>query len=162
MAGRKAHERPEKILVAMLDLGGGGTKALKYEDIVVRAFDLYPDEFALRGYPQYPDSSDIHKPLYGPLKKDGFVRAGNKTFALTARGVEAARQLSAAAGGDAREAARDGNRMTRDIKAEVDRMMASPATKLFANGDHSRILDTDFFNFAGCTVRTPKMTFLVG
>ena len=52
----------------MYRLAHGHTSALKYEDIVVKAFELYPEEFALRGYSQYPDSSDIHKPLYGPLK----------------------------------------------------------------------------------------------
>ena len=51
----------------MYELAGGTTKSLKYEDIVVKAFERFPDEFALRGYPQFPDASDIHKPLYGLL-----------------------------------------------------------------------------------------------
>ena len=60
-------ERPQKILLTMLELSGGTTKSLKYEDIVVGAFKKFPDEFALRGYPEYPDSSDIHKPLYASV-----------------------------------------------------------------------------------------------
>ncbi len=67
-AGR---ERPEKILVAMYALTDGETRMLSYEDIVVKAFELFPDEFALRGYPNFPDASDIHKPLYGPLRRAG-------------------------------------------------------------------------------------------
>ena len=50
-------ERPQMILVAMLRLSKGKARPLKYEDIVVEAFKLFPDEFALRGYPEYPDSS---------------------------------------------------------------------------------------------------------
>ena len=52
MTARKAQQRPLKILVAMHDLSGGTTKSLKYEDIVVRAFEMFPEEFALRGYPR--------------------------------------------------------------------------------------------------------------
>ncbi len=159
MAQRKPTERPEKILVAMHKLSAGTTKPLKYEDIVVRAFKMFPDEFALRGYPEYPDSSDIHKPLYGPLKRDGFIRSANKTFALTARGVEHARALIERAGEKLNQD-RDANRMTRDIKIEVERMLVSDAFKLVGAERKDRILDTDFYAFLGCTVRTPKNDFL--
>src|SRR5881409_1228386 len=87
-------QRPDKIIIAMYDLAGGTSKPLKYEDIVVKAFELYPQDFGLRGYPKFPDSSDIHKPLYGPLKRAGYVLAGNKQFRLTPKGLERARQLS--------------------------------------------------------------------
>ncbi len=56
--------KPQKLLAVMFDLCKGEPKALQYEDIVVTAFTRYPEDFQLRGYPQYPDSSDIHKPLY--------------------------------------------------------------------------------------------------
>jgi hypothetical protein len=155
-AGR---ERPEKILVAMHELSKGTTRPLKYEDIVVAAFQAFPDEFALRGYPQYPDSSDIHKPLYGVLKRQGLIRSANKTFALTPRGVEEASRLAAIAGRVV-DKARSADRMSRDVQVEVDRMLGSEAFKLFANGQQQRILDTDFYHFLGCTVRTPRNDFL--
>ena len=78
----------------MNTLSGGTSRALRYEDIVVKAFEMFPEDFALRGYPRYPDSSDIHKPLYGPLKRAGHVLAGNKQFRLTQKGLDRARQLS--------------------------------------------------------------------
>src|SRR5690242_7249731 len=95
---RPTRDRPEKILIAMYELASNGAGFLKYEDIVVRAFEMFPEEFALRGYPQYPDSSDIHKPLYGALKKNGWVRSSNKAFGLTPLGIERAERL--AKGGD--------------------------------------------------------------
>jgi hypothetical protein len=152
-------ERPQKILVAMFKLSGG-TKPLKYEDIVVKAFEMFPEEFALRGYPNYPDSSDIHKPLYGPLKRHGLIRSANKMFALTPRGVEIAKQLIEAAGASLEEVMSDGRRITRTQQAEVERMLASAAHDLFAKGEGARILDTDFYRFIGCTVRTPRNEFL--
>jgi hypothetical protein len=53
----------QKILATMYDLCGGESKPLQYEDIVVAAFKRYPEDFQLRGYPQYPDSSDPRKQI---------------------------------------------------------------------------------------------------
>jgi hypothetical protein len=158
MASRHSHERPEKILVAMLELSNGATTFLKYEDIVVKAFKMFPDEFALRGHPEFPDSSDIHKPLYSVLKRKGLVRAAHKNFALTPRGVEVAQQLVEAAG-EALHDERNANRMPRDMEAEVERMLKSDAYKLFVGGQSERVLDTDFYAFVGCTVRTNPNDF---
>ncbi len=159
MSSERSRERPEKILVAMMKLSDGTTKPLKYEDIVVKAFQLFPDEFALRGYPQFPDSSDIHKPLYGVLKRGGMVRAANKSFGLTQRGVETARRLVGAAG-QTLEQARNADRMTRDVRLEVERMLVSAAFKLHLDGQVAKVLDTDFYAFLGCTVRTSRNDFL--
>src|SRR5947207_12305284 len=72
----------------------GTEKTHSYEDIVVSAFEHFPTEFAMRGYPQYPDSSDVHVPLYKELKSAGYVvGAPNKRFRLTAAGFERARLL---------------------------------------------------------------------
>src|SRR5262245_12423231 len=98
-------------------LSRGTTRPLKYGDIVVEAFKMLPDESALRGHPEFPDSSDIHKPLYGPLKRAGFVIAAQKSFRLTSRGVERAEQLVAKAGKKLEES-RDGNRLARDLALE--------------------------------------------
>jgi hypothetical protein len=143
----------------MVELSGGTTKPLQYEDIVMKAFEIFPDEFALRGYPQHPDSSDIHKPLYGPLKRDGFVRSANKTFSLTPLGVERGRSLIKRAG-SALVDDRESDRMTRDVEQEVRRMLGSAAYRLYSEQRPDRILDTDFFSFVGCTVRTPRNDLL--
>src|SRR5262249_8056549 len=99
------------------------------------------------------------KPLYGMLKRRGLVRAAHKTFALTAKGVETAERLIADAGASL-GATRSAERMTRDAKAEVDRMLGSAAFGFFNEGKRERVLDTDFYNFIGCTVRTPPNDFL--
>jgi len=53
-----------------------------------------------------------------------------------------------------------GDRLTRDQKAEIDRMLSTAAYTLFANGQQAKILDTDFYTFVGATVRTPKNAFI--
>jgi hypothetical protein len=148
----RAVSKPEKILAVMSDLSQAEPKALLYEDIVVAAFKRYPEDFQLRGYPEYPDSSDIHKPLY-KMKRDGLVRSANKSFMLTPMGIAVARELTGAP-----ETARD--RLTKPEENEIKRITQSQAFLLFQEGQGSKILDTDFYDYLGVSVRTPKGDFL--
>jgi hypothetical protein len=140
--------KPQKILAVMFDLCGAQTKALQYEDIVVAAFQRYPQDFQLRGYPQYPDSSDIHKPLY-EMKSQGLVRSANKTFELTQRGLEVAAKLVHT------EADRK-DRLTKQEENEINRILNSAAFRLFREDRKGSILDTDFYEYLGITVRTSR------
>lgn len=145
--------KAQKILAAMFELARGHSKPLHYEDIVVFAFRKHPQDFQLRGYPEYPDSSDLHKPLYA-MKRDGLVRsASDKSFLLTARGIEVARELIGAA-----ETPHD--RLTKQEENEIKRITKSPAFDLFQRGEAAKLLDTDFYDYLGASVRTPKGDFL--
>ncbi len=148
----KPLSKPQKILSVMFNLSKGESKPLLYEDIVVTAFQRYPEDFQLRGYPQYPDSSDIHKPLYS-MKQDGLVRSANKSFLLTPRGLDVARNLLGLV-----DAQRD--RLTKPEENEINRILKSQAFQLFQEGQVARILDTDFYEYLGVSVRTPKSDFL--
>jgi hypothetical protein len=148
----KQLSKPQKILSVMFDLAKGESKPLLYEDIVVTAFQRYPEDFQLRGYPQYPDSSDIHKPLYR-MKQDGLVRSANKSFLLTPRGLDVARNLLGVV-----EVQRD--RLTKPEENEISRILKSQAFQLFQKGQAVRILDTDFYEYLGVSVRTPRSDFL--
>lgn len=150
--------RPEKILLAMCDLSKGTTAPCQYEDIVVRAFEMFPKDFQLRGHPQYPDSSDIHKPLYGPLKIQGYVRAANKSFALTDFGLEKARSLQGRASTSAKGPT--GSRLDRSALLEIDKISRSATFQLYMEGKQDDILDTDFYSYLGVNVRTNKNDFL--
>jgi hypothetical protein len=147
----KALSKPQKILAVMFDLCQGQQMALLYEDIVVESFKRYPEDFQLRGYPQYPDSSDIHKPLY-QMKRAGLVRAANKTFQLTPQGLEVARALR-------HTDSTDKDRLTKAEEHEINRIVNSAAFRLFHEGHRESILDTDFYEYLGVTVRTGKGDF---
>jgi hypothetical protein len=145
--------KSQKILAVMFELSRGQSRPLHYEDIVVLAFRKHPQDFQLRGYPEYPDSSDLHKPLYA-MKREGLVRsASDKSFMLTARGLEVARELVGAA-----ETPHD--RLTKQEENEIKRIIKSPAFGLFQSGEAAKILDTDFYDYLGASVRTPKGDFL--
>jgi hypothetical protein len=148
----KAVSKPEKILAVMYDLSKAESRELLYEDIVVAAFKRYPEDFQLRGYPEYPDSSDIHKPLY-KMKREGLVRSANKSFMLTPMGLGVAQKLAGIT-----EVARD--RLTKPEENEINRIAKSQAFQLFQEGQIEKILDTDFYDYLGVSVRTPKGDFL--
>lgn len=145
--------KPQKILAVMFDLCGGEPKALQYEDIVVGAFKQYPEDFQLRGYPQYPDSSDVHKPLYD-MKRQGLVRSANKTFELTERGLEVAGQMV--------HSPKDNNkdRLTKQEESEINRITNSAAFRFFQEGQKESVLDTDFYEYLAVTVRTSRANCL--
>ena len=145
--------KAQKILAVMFELARGQSKPLHYEDIVVFAFRKHPQDFQLRGYPEYPDSSDLHKPLYA-MKRDGLVRsASDKSFILTGRGIEVARELIGTA-----ETPHD--RLTKQEENEIKRITKSPTFDLFQRGEAAKLLDTDFYDYLGASVRTPKGDFL--
>lgn len=143
------------ILKAMRDVADGTTKLCAYEDIVVRAWELFPQEFGLRGYDdKYPDSSDLHKPLYGPLKREGLVRVRNKKFGLTEPGLAIATTLVSPSHSDGST-----ERLRRDQIIEIDRLAKKSAVKLVAEGKADDLLDSDLYDFYGVTVRTKPADF---
>lgn len=148
----QALSKPQKILAVMYELCRGDATALQYEDIVVAAFKRYPEDFQLRGYPQYPDSSDVHKPLY-EMKQQGLLRSANKTFELTARGIEVAARL-------VHSERESKDRLTKLEETEISRVVTSAAFKLFQEGRKEAILDTDFYEYLGVTVRTSRANCL--
>lgn len=149
--------RGEKILLVLHELSGSSRKSIRYEDIVVAVYEKFPNDFHLKGYPQYPESGDIvHKPLYDYRKK-GLVLAGNKMFALTEKGMVATEALAKAISG---HQVVNTQRVTRDIEKEVSRISKTPGFSLFVSGEQDSIVDTDFFDYLGTTVRTARNDFL--
>lgn len=149
--------RGEKILLVLFELSGESRKSVRYEDIVVKAFEEFPDDFHLKGYPQYPESGDlVHKPLYD-YKKKGLIIAGKKMFALTEKGVVAIERLKSAIKG---HTISNTERVSRDIESEVNRISKTPGFELFVNGNKDEIVDTDFYDYLGVTVRTSRSDFI--
>ncbi|QQG51084.1 MAG: hypothetical protein HZB75_01055 [Candidatus Saccharibacteria bacterium] len=149
--------RGEKILIVLYELSGKSGKSIRYEDIVVKAFKKFPQDFHLKGYPEYPESGDlVHKPLYD-YKKKGLVVAGQKMFALTPKGLVAVEKLISLIDG---LNVVNTERFSRDIEKEVSRAVKTQGFALFVDGEADKIIDTDYFNYLGTTVRTPRNEFI--
>mgnify|MGYP001608998633 CR=1 FL=1 len=148
--------RSEKLLLVMHEM----TKTdrnLKFEDIVVKAFKKFPEDFHLRGYQEYPDSGDlVHKPLYD-FRKKGFLEANNKVFCFTDRGLDFAKRISEIMGG---KTIKSTARFSRYTEKEIDRIRSTEGFNLFDQGEIENINDTDFYSYLGATPRTSKNDFL--
>lgn len=152
--------RSQKILIALYQLSNGTNKQIRFEDIAVTAFKNFPADFQLKGYPEYPDTGDIiHKPLYSDLKKSGYVLSGNKYFSLTPKGITYAKKILRISEEDD-NSTKSFVKLKADQQKELDRLKGSSAVDLFLNGKKEDILDIDFYQYLGVTVRTNKMDFL--
>lgn len=147
----------EKIILVVYEMGQGKKVNLKYEDIVVAAFKKFPEDFHLRGYPEYPDSADlIHKPLY-EFRKKGYLEANNKVFSLTNRGIGFVEQLIALVKG---KPLKSDGRLSRFTEKEISRIESSEAFELFIKSQNTQITDTDFYTYLAVTPRTLKNDFI--
>lgn len=151
--------RDRRIIEALFALSPDGPRVVTYEDIVVRAWELHPSDFGLRGYAEkYPDASDIHKRLYNRLKSQGWVRtAGQKKFALTPSGWEWAAAMFH--GTDTSRTSASGTRLGRTAQLEIDHLRQSKAAELYVADLAEQILDTDFYAFYQTSVRAAPQSF---
>ncbi len=97
----------DKLLIAAKDITDAGRATFSAEDLVVAAWERYPDAFGLAGHldesgtPKYPNSNRVYAEIMGskPLRKQGLLRkVGNKLYRLTEAGR--ARAATAAHAGD--------------------------------------------------------------
>ena len=103
----------EKILLAATSLPSNGFTA---EDLVVAAFQKFPDAFCLMGYPQYPDSNKVLTQITtagrGLQKRAWLRKIGTKRYQLTNEGLRFLERLEAP---ETVRAARPDNRDVADL-----------------------------------------------
>jgi hypothetical protein len=138
----------EKILVAALELENRGKRPFTAEDLVVSAWQTFPDAFGLAGYRDrngimmYPDSNRVFAEIMGskPVRKKGYlVKVGSKMYQLTESGHEYAKCLLKKPGDKQVEKAS----LSRDIEKELKRLFESRALAKFSE---NRITDLTFFD----------------
>ena len=150
----KSSSKASKILVIIYELSKGEKKPIKFEDIAINAFKKYPNDFHLRGYPQYPDTGDsTQRPLYS-LKKEGYLTASEKFFTLTEKGLEAAEFFI----GKVKD--KKTEKLSRHVLNELRRIHNSDVFKLFSAGEKEKIVDTDFYNYLGISVKSERTVFI--
>lgn len=108
------------------------------EDLVVRAWRMFPDRFGLQGYADaYPDSNRVLSKVMGSsrLRKEGLIeRMGKKRYRLTLRGVEIASALRSPDVSDRRNPRRAGG-LDREVVSLLTRIFESPALEKFRSGE---------------------------
>lgn len=122
------------------------------EDLVVAAWNAFPDAFGLAGYAdQFPDSNRVLTHIMGAkgLREKGWIRAlGKKNYTLTHLGLEAAAELQ---GGDSGELR---GQIERSRLDRLEQLVTSNAYRKFRQGEADAILFRDACAFWGITPRS--------
>ena len=144
----------DRVLLALACAADNTQAAVPYEEIVLKSWRMFPERFSLRRHPEFPDSNDQNKSLYGPLKKEGLVLSlGDMTFRLTDAGLDRAIALEDAIGGNERRSVVD--RVSRDEERVLRSAATSEARAKWSRGKRDDIVDFDARAFFGITVTTP-------
>jgi len=86
----------DKVLSAAFQLELKGKRPFPIEDLVVSAWQMFPDAFSLAGH-KLPDSNRVFAEVMGskPLRQQGLiVKVGQKMYRLSEAGLERARRIS--------------------------------------------------------------------
>lgn len=148
--------KQHKILLVLSELSKNEKKNLKFEDIAVALFRRFPDDFHLKGYKQYPDSGDsIKRPLY-TFRDSGIINVRNMIFSLTDKGFDVAQKIKMMAVG---KRIMQRENFDRYIEKEILRVRNLCSFKLYIEKRFDEILDTDFFDYLGTSVKASRMEF---
>lgn len=149
--------RQQKILLILGELSREEKKKFKFEDIAVALFKKFPEDFHLKGYKQYPDSGhSVRRPLYS-LKAAGCVTANNMFFSLTDKGSSKAEKIRNQMKG---KRILPNENFDRYVNKEIERIKTLRSFELYFQKKYQKILDTDFYDYLGVSVRSSKMEFL--
>ena len=150
----------DKILLAIYELNkkrAEGGKISK-EEMVIKVWEMFPEDFCIKGYPQYPNA-DISKYIT-KLFKENLLKGSFFNYILTSKGEEYAESIISDTKNDKKKIVISGSR---EIETEIKRIKNSKVFHLFLNGECD-FLESDLFDFLGTSARSlldsNKTTFI--
>ena len=142
--------KKEKILYTLFLMSEGKKIDLRYEDVLVRAYEYFPEDFHFKNYPQYPDTDTLRRELYW-LIPAGFVRISNRKCMLTDSGLEKGNDLMFLIKGKKLEIT---SQQEIQVEKEVTRILKLQGFQMFLQKKYNQIIDRDYYEFFNVSVRT--------
>jgi hypothetical protein len=158
MESNRKPNRGDKILICLFEMTKGMKDKMKYEDLVVGLFKKFPNDFHMKGYPEYPDASDSTQRSLYTQKQKGHILVTNKIFSLTDSGIDYVSALLVESDTNA-GGSKNSSRQSRTIDVEVDRIKRLEGFKLFFVGSETKITETDMYRYLGVTAKTSASSF---
>jgi hypothetical protein len=134
------------------------------EDIVAACFLLFPNRFALTGYPQWPDSTVVNK-RWIDCRDKGFITGSTaRGFSLTPKGLELAEKVGKTLTGERPLfRAKQPNNVRADMRTRAGRFVRaleeSDAYEAYKrDGESAAISEFDFRSMLLCTMESSPST----
>jgi hypothetical protein len=153
----------EKLLLAAVRLEREGTSPFTAEDLVVAAWEDYPDTFGLAGHndadgrPRFPNSNRVFAEIMGskPIRKQGLLeKKGTKLFRVTEAGRQRAANLGGRETGISKKAV-----FGRETQREFRRLVRSRALEKHDDDRDDDITFNDAAGFWGISARSSAMEY---
>jgi hypothetical protein len=165
-----------EIVAVVLFLLGGDTKPVHEEDVAIKCYELFPEKFSWKKYPQFPDKMT---PLFAleagrKSENDNIIEGNTKTgFILTTRGldwldgnkskVELLTGLSTGTNNTDQPKITLANRakgsVFRNLEGKLLELKKTEAYQKFTNGRKEEIDVYDFHRFMGINEYVPKRKY---
>ncbi len=151
---------PEKLLLAVYYLEQKGKSTFSVEDLVVSAWQNFPDAFGLDGYRDYdgkllyPDSEKVHKKIISStsIRKHGYLRkVGKRMYQLTEIGRERACLLLRSA---PNRTPVEKIALSRETTSALKKLFSSKVMEKFRNDQIVEITFSDACSFWGISPRS--------
>ena len=145
--------KSQKILKAIYELdkkSKEGEKITK-EKMIIQAWKMFPSEFSMKGYPQYPNA-DISKYITA-LFRENFLKGGFYGYKITEKGKEFIEGKNKKIQRD--KVVSEKIRIPREIGFEINRILKSKVFGYFVGGGRD-FLESDLFDFLGTSARSFK------
>lgn len=143
--------KSDKILFIINFLTEKRKDIITVEDIAVTAWKKWPDEFCMRGYPNFPNV-DIQK-FITRLLENALIVGGVQNYKITEKG----RQYVSEKFQNNIKKSKHPNpilQVPRHVKFELARIMSTEVFKLYMKGKNDEFLESDFFEFMGTSPRS--------
>jgi hypothetical protein len=138
-------------------------KEITFENLVAECFECFPERFALRGYPQWPDSAVVNKSWLRCRTDKGYLTGSVKDgFRLTGRGFEVAEKTEKLLIGKRKVAPTVRRKLTEERTREGRFLKSLERSKAFESFARDKTLeqitDFDVCDMLLCTLDTSAST----
>lgn len=146
--------KSEKILRAIYELEKNkkSKRKITKEIVVIKAWKMFPSDFSMQGYLQYPNA-DISKYITSLFRKN-LLKGGFHNYQITEKGKRFIEERQIKLNGKQKNKTNI-KKTPRYIKLEITRILNSRVFTYFLRGEKG-FLENDLFDFLGTSARSFK------
>ena len=126
-------------------------KKITKEDVAVSLWKIYPKDFCLRGYPQYPNS-DIPK-YFTKLLENNLIIGNVHGYKLTEKGKKFAEELNIKSFKENSNHL-ESKEIPRFLETELKRILTTNVFNAFLENNDVELVESDLFEFLGTSSRS--------